>query len=208
MRSAFNFFASYYLTALELSDKDRLEFYDALIHYQFTGDKSKILALKGMARFAFKSQEFSIDSQIKGYLDSCKRHGKEAFKECLDTPIQPPTVGATVPPSLQEEVQVEVQEKEEEEVYREFKHLKITNTEFLKLLDAGYTKSKIDEILDGIENKKDNKKYVSLYLTARKWLKNDKEWSNGKPQNTQLVQNPVGGGYDTLAKQGINDFCV
>lgn len=210
MRKAFNFFAAYYQTALELNSKDRLAFYDALIHYELTGDKSKLQQLTGLAKFAYKSQEYSIDAQIKGYLDVCKRHDTKAFSECLEPPSLPPTVGATIPPSLQEqeEVQGEGEEEVEEQVYREFKHLKITNSEFLKLLDAGYTKSKIDEILDGIENKKDNKKYVSLYLTALNWLKNDREWNKSKPQKTQPVQNPVSGGYDTLAKQGINDFCV
>ena len=107
MRKAFNFFAAYYQTALELNSKDRLAFYDALIHYQLTGDKSKLQQLTGLAKFAYKSQEYSIDAQIKGYLDICKRHDTKAFSECLEPPSIPPTVGATLPPNLQVQVEEE-----------------------------------------------------------------------------------------------------
>jgi len=50
MRKAFNFFRSYYEIASELSDKDRLAFYDALMLEQFTGQKTE---LKGLAKFAY-----------------------------------------------------------------------------------------------------------------------------------------------------------
>ena len=58
------------------------------------------------------------------------------------------------------------------DVYRSFKHLTLTNDEFEKLRE-NYPKDKIDSVLDDIENYRDNKKYVNLYLTARKWLTND-----------------------------------
>ena len=205
MRKAFNFFAAYYQTALELNSKDRLAFYDALIHYQLTGDKSKLQQLTGLAKFAYKSQEYSIDAQIKGYLDVCKRHDTKAFSECLEPPSIPPTVGATLPPNLQ--VQVEEEEQVEEEVYAKFKHLSITVKEYNKLVEKGFTKDEIDNILLKIENFKNNKKYVSLYLTALDWLKKEREWSNGKPQPPKPLQNPVSGGYQKLKEQGINDFC-
>lgn len=68
-RKAFNFYRSYYDVGCELSDKDRLAFYDAIITLQFT---AKLTPLKGVAKFAFLSQKHSIDAQIKGYYDKTK----------------------------------------------------------------------------------------------------------------------------------------
>jgi hypothetical protein len=61
-------------------------------------------------------------------------------------------------------------EKNEENIYRAFAHLKITTAEFDKLIADGWEKEQIDETLDEIQNFANNKKYVYLYLTARKWL--------------------------------------
>ena len=69
----------------------------------------------------------------------------------------------------------EEERKEEEiilkpsDIYREFKHLKITVEEYQKLKDK-FIGEDIDQILDDIENYKNNKNYTSLYLTANKWL--------------------------------------
>ena len=106
----------------------------------------------------------------------------------------------------QEEQEEEEEKEPEEEVYKKFKHLSITVNEFNKLLVSGYTKDEVDQILNKIENFKNNKKYVSLYLTALDWLKKEREWSNGKTQPPKPVQNPVSGGYQKLKEQGINDF--
>ena len=55
------------------------------------------------------------------------------------------------------------------QVYRTFAHLSLSITDYEKL-ETEYDKRTIDMVLDSIENYKDNKKYKSLYLTAKKWL--------------------------------------
>jgi len=99
-RKAFNFFASYFDVAKELNDKDRLAFYDALILEQFTGKKTE---LKGMAKFAYVSQQHSIDAQINGFNQRIKRG---------DTTLEPLS---SVPPAIGANLAPAIQEKEEEE---------------------------------------------------------------------------------------------
>jgi len=58
-------------------------------------------------------------------------------------------------------------------VYRKFNHLSLTIEEKDRLINDGYNLHQIDSILDDIENYKNNTKYTSLNLTARKWLKRE-----------------------------------
>lgn len=63
-----------------------------------------------------------------------------------------------------------LKEKVKENIHREFDHLKITVEDYQKLMDV-YNIHEIDDVLDAIENSTSNKKYKSLYLTAKNWLK-------------------------------------
>lgn len=94
-RKAVKFYRSYWEVAMQLADKDRLAFYDALMSRQFTGKQPE---LTGMAKFAYISQKHSIDAQVKG------------FEDKTNTPLVAPYVGGTQPPYVQ------VQEKEKEKV--------------------------------------------------------------------------------------------
>jgi len=73
-----------------------------------------------------------------------------------------------------------IEQINKENVYRSFLHLSITNDEVEKL-KVDYDIKTIDSILDNVENYKENKKYVSLYLTAKQWLKKEpkKSINNG-----------------------------
>jgi len=82
-------------------------------------------------------------------------------------------------------VNVNVNDNISKDIYKAFNHLSISKKEYLKLLED-YKKENIDEVLESIENYKDNKKYKSLYLTAKNWLKRDSK--NVKIKSDPLVE--------------------
>ena len=72
--------------------------------------------------------------------------------------------------------------KNSDSIYYSFDHLSITKKEYQKLLDE-YTKDQIQMVFDSIQNHSNNKKYKSLYLTSKNWLKRDQD----KKTQTQKV---------------------
>lgn len=105
-RKGFNFFRSYYDVYNELSNKEKVEFMDALLDKQFLGKNPE--NLKGMAKFAYISQTNSIDSQVKGYED---KTGTKLSCAPTQGGSEPPTQGGNDPPTLQVQVQVQEQGK-------------------------------------------------------------------------------------------------
>jgi hypothetical protein len=82
----------------------------------------------------------------------------------------------------------ECKELKEEYIYRHFKHLSLSKDEFNKLC-IDYTKQQIDDILDQIENNANNKKYSSLYLTAKNWLgRNKVETESISPEEEKAIR--------------------
>ena len=77
------------------------------------------------------------------------------------------------------------------EIYRSFAHLSITNASVEKLLTK-YAIDDIDEVLDSIENFKGNKKYSSLYLTASKWLSKNKKTTEVEEPKELLLARKLG----------------
>jgi len=165
MRKAINFFRSYFEVAKELNDKDRLAFYDALLNKQFENIEPN---LKGMANFAYISQKHSIDAQVKGYFDKTK---DEQFN-----PNQPPSVGATQPPYLQEKGQEKGQEKVEVQVVS--KKIKLREYVFisqseLDKLNSEYLEHEVNWMLDKLNDYKASKgvQYKSDYHAINMWVK-------------------------------------
>jgi hypothetical protein len=73
-------------------------------------------------------------------------------------------------------------------IYREFLHLKLTVQEFDKLR-VDYSAIQIDNVLDNIENFKSNKNYSSLYLTAKNWLKRDVQKNEIETSDDRFYKN-------------------
>ena len=78
--------------------------------------------------------------------------------------------------------------EKKEELYRKFNHLSLSLNEFNKLIELGYKKEDVDNVLDKIENYKKNNKYSSLYLTSKSWLKKDYKTE----KETSSVNNLIG----------------
>jgi len=78
-------------------------------------------------------------------------------------------------------------ETKEDNIHTSFAHLKITFDEYNKLLILGYTEIEVIEVLEKIENYKQNTKYKSLFLTAKNWLKLEKEKNSAKKENEPIV---------------------
>jgi hypothetical protein len=165
-RKAFNFFRSYYEVANELTDKDRLAFYDALMLEQFTGRKSE---LKGMAKFAYISQQHSIESQINGFNQRLKRG--DISLEPLSS--LPPKAGATAPPKAQEKEEEEEKGKDIKDISQT--HLIDIEKIFLEKTANNWTESYA---------KKEAEKFFNFYAS--------KGWKVGK-EKMKSLPHAIGG---------------
>ena len=206
-RKGFNFFRSYFDVYNELSDKDKVQFMDALLDRQFLGVKPE--ELTGMAKFAYISQTNSIDSQVKGYED--KTGTKLSIDGGLPTPILGGCYGGTDTPTLQVQVEVEEKEKEKVEYTIDFDLLlkfinKTLNKNFRTInktlqakykarLKDGYTKEDIQKAILGASKASFHKESNYKHLRPEFFSRADKidMYSNS---NTQVHQ--------TLAEQSAH----
>ena len=82
-----------------------------------------------------------------------------------------------------------IKKEKKENIYRKFSHLYISFDEFNKLC-VDYTKQQVDDILDQIENYSQNKKFSSLYLTAKNWLNRNqpKQQEGVSPEELKAIK--------------------
>ena len=199
-RKGFNFYRSYFDVAMELPDKDRLAFYDALAKRQFLGEEP---TLTGMAKLAYISQKYVIDAQVKGWEDKTGTSLKVVEKQEVNTPCQGGCQGGDGGGSYAPSVQEKEKEKEEvkekvninivshetkikNESFEKFNKWldsettfvrkikkQITEEQFMKLKKT-YNSTQIMNTILNLENYKDaTKRYTSVYLTVSNWLKRD-----------------------------------
>ena len=136
-RIAFNFYKSYMDVANELSDKDRLAFYDAIVNRQFYGIEPD---LKGMAKFAYISQKHNIDAQVNGW---------ESKMKVKLAPSQGGSQGGSQQEEGQEEEQEKGKGKGEEEKPKAKKFAPPTQSEVISyFLEKGYTQESACKAFD------------------------------------------------------------
>ena len=206
-RKAFNFYRSYYETSLLLDGKDKAEFLECIINYQFTG--ILIEPKRKNSLLAFRGQIHSINKQIIGF-----DKGKDTYPNGYPTEGKDKGKGKGSHKEVQEKEQVqdEVEEKEEiidvpakaekidfeklkdfinQKTGRGFKVInKTVKGKYLARLKDGYSKQ---DILDAVSNsiksdyhKGENFKYLTPEFFSRSETLDKYSNTNNKPKENNV----------------------
>lgn len=216
-RKAFNFFKSYFdvFNALP-TDEDKLSFVSALLDKQFYGIEPT--GLKGMAAFAYISQKYNIDTQVKGYED---KTGIKLTPTAggVTSPIEPPT--AQEKEKGKEEVKEKGKEYSDEvknftrsvlkyfpiqpdKIERWFKEIDLLNRvdkyelnkieEIIKVFRAdSFWSGNFQSLLKLRKTNKEDIKYIDLFNQQLKIKGNGQSAQSRKPQNAA----DRGNGFET-----------
>lgn len=206
-RKAFNFYRSYYETSLLLDGKDKAEFLECIINYQFTG--ILIEPKRKNSLLAFRGQIHSINKQIIGF-----DKGKDTYPNGYPTEGKDKGKGKGSHKEVQEEVQVQDEVEEKEEIIdvpakaekidfekliefinkntgRNFKVInKTVKGKYLARLKEGYSKQ---DILDAVSNsiksdfhKGKNFKYLTPEFFSRSETLDKYSNVNNKPKENNV----------------------
>lgn len=204
MRDTMVIYRSFYEAIKELDHEDQALVWNAVFQLGLNFEETE---LTGISKTIFTLIRPQIEANIRKYklgLENGmkgKEYGKlggrpknETPSETLfETPKKPPrNPQKTLKKPTNDNVNDNVN------VYRQFKHLSISENDMNKLLEQ-YEKTDIDNVLNDIENYAKNNQYTSLYLTTLKWLKR-----NNTPTKQQKNETGQDKYLDHLRKNGYN----
>jgi len=183
-RKAFNFYLSYFETAMMLNNAERLQFYDALMQKQFNGIEP--VGLKGGVNFAWVSQKHSIDAQVKGWEDKTKL----SLQDIDNQPSQGGSVGGSVHPTEQEKEKEKVQVKEKgvEERKTAFGYsLKEFENVYPKTMLTAFFRYWTEKNKSGTKMKWEIEKTFELSLRLSNWASREKDFDKTQSKETPKV---------------------